>query len=392
MKNSIQFMIVLYSAFIMLSCTTVKVAKVSPGSKTEGLRYSLGKPLIKVTPNAAGDGTYAAELIYLPDIDRTYAVSASTFMSKQTLELNVDGSGILSKISLSRDATAIASEGAGALGEMAKTEIERRKKEAKEKQDKIDAEIKANKDALKAAKEARDEKRIQVAANDRDIAVLEATSPTPLSDEVKDKIRQLNSTNFKLELEIQSLDRKIGDLESSVKGLEGAANIAVEKIKDLTSYGPVFFQIKEEVKEGKLSVTLEPVEQDGQIQRKFKTVEKPGKPEAPAASEPVPVPVMLSKNISAKLNADNTFSFKLTFDNPVLRIDKSRSFFDSDPVVKLVDFKDEEEENESIKLTTKAATTLKPGKYVVTIKFFYSLGGTNGEASSSGTVLLTLKK
>ena len=393
MKNIIQFIIVLFSAFIIYSCTTVKVAKVDPTSDTEGLRYSLGKPFIKVTPNPGGDGTYTAELIYLPDNDRTYAVSSSIFMSKQTLELNVDGSGILSKVSLSKDATANASEATTALGEMAKTEIDRRQKEADEKEKEIEAEIKTNKDALKAAKELRDQKRIQVAANDRDIAVLEATSATPLSDEVKEKLRTLRSANFKLDLEIKDLDRKIGDLQTSLQGLEGAANIAEEKKKELTAYGPVFFEIKEEVVGGKLSVTLNPVKQDGEIQRQFRTVAKPEKPVEATATETVAAPVILNKTIKAKLAPDNTFSFKVTFDGPVLRIDESKSFFDSDPVVKFSEFNQEQVDNdEAVKLTTKTKTTLKPGKYVVTIKFFYALPKAGGEASFQGTFVLKLEK
>lgn len=392
MKNIIQFIIVLFSALIIFSCTTVKVAKVSPGSQAEGLRYSLGKPFIKVTPNADGDGTYTAELIYLPDNDRTYAVTSSSFMSKQSLELNIDGSGIINKVVLSKDATANAGEAAGALGEAAKTEIARRQKEAEEKKKEIDDEIKANKDELKTARELRDQKRILVAANDRDIAVLEATSSIPFSDEVKEKLSALRSANFKLDLEIKDLDRKIGGLQTSLKGLEGAANIAAEKKNELTAYGPVFFEIKEEFKNGKLSVTLEPVAQNGEIQRKFKTVATPEKPVA-AVAEPVAVPVLLNKTVKAKLQPGNKFSFKLTFDTPVLRIDESKSYFDSDPVVKLSEFVQEQVDNDdAIVLTTKTSTTLKPGKYVVTIKFFYALPTAGGEAPAQGTFVLKLEK
>lgn len=393
MKNSIQFMVVLLSAFITFSCTTVRVDKVTSNSQKEGLRYSLGKPFIKVTPNPDGDGTYTTELIYLPDNNRTYAVSSSVFMSKQTLELNVDGSGILSKVEVSKDATTNAEEATGALGELAKTEIARRQKEAKDKQDKIDAEIKTNKDAVNAAKETRNEKRRQMAGNDRDIAVLEATSPTPFSDEVKEKLRALRSENFKLDLEIQDLDRKIGDLQKSLNGLEGAANIAAKKEGELTAYGPVFFEIKEVVKDGKLSVTLEPVKQGNDIQKKFKTVAKPEKPAAPTAPETVVAPAILSKTVTVKLKSDNTFSFNVTFDGPVLRIDNSKSFFNSDPVVKIVEFNQEQIGNDEVtKLTTKNATTLKPGKYALTIKFFYGLPGAGGEAAATGNIVLILQK
>lgn len=376
-----------------VSCTTVKVAKVDPSSKEEGLRYSLGKPFIKVTPNPGGDGTYSCELIYLPDNDRTYAVSSSVFMSKQTLEVNVDGSGILSKVSLSKDATTIAGESTTAFGEMAKTEIARKQKEAEEEEKETLAEIKANKDALKTAKDLRTEKTIQLAANDREIAVLEATSSTPLSDEVKEKLRVLRNANFKLELEIKNLDKKIEEFYSTLKTLEGAANIAKEKKEELTAYGPVFFEIKEEIVDGKLSVSLNPVKQNGAVQQKFKTVAKPEKPADPAVPETTPAPVLLSKTVRAKLLPGNLFSFKVTFDAPILGIDESKSYFDSDPIVKLSEFSHESvEKDEAVKLTTKSKSSLKPGKYLVNLKFSYALPKNGGEATSHATFVLKLEK
>ena len=83
----------------LAGCTTVKVVKVTPGGAEQGLRYALGKPFIKVTPNASGDGGYSAELIYLPDENQTYGVQVTTFMTKHSMELNVDDAGILQKVS-----------------------------------------------------------------------------------------------------------------------------------------------------------------------------------------------------------------------------------------------------------------------------------------------------
>jgi outer membrane protein assembly factor BamE (lipoprotein component of BamABCDE complex) len=394
MENFTSLLKIFCGMFLLVSCTTVKVAKVEVGQSPDGLRYSLGKPFIKVTPNPEGDGSYTAELIYLPDNDRTYAVSSSSFMSKHTLDLNVDGSGVLSKLALSKDATGNSSEAAGALGELAKSEITRRQKEADEKRAKIEAEIKSNEDAIKVAVELRDQKIVQLASNERDIAVLEATSSTPLSDAVKERLRELRSSNFKLNLEILDLERKIGNLKTSLNTLENAANIAAEKKDELTAYGPVFFQIVEVYENSKLkSVKLEPVKQGEEIQKKFKTVAKPEKPSATTVGETSTAPALLNKSISVKMNRDKSFSFVLTFNGKVLRIDESKSYFESDPLVKFREFNQDQQEvdEEAIMLTTKQPTSLKPGKYVVNIVYLYALPGNGGESSAKSVFTLTVK-
>ncbi len=397
MQKSIIYSAILSTALIFFSCTTVKVTKVDPDKiddNTEGLRYSLGKPLIKVTPNQGGDGTYAVELIYVPDNDRTYAASASSFMSKHTLEVNM-ASGILSKISLTKDGTTNVTDAAGAFGEMAKTEIARRQKEADEKKKEVEAELKENKTALKNAEELLDEKRIAHAANKREIGELEATSPKPLSAEIKEKIRTLNNANFKLQLEMDDLKRKINKLGSALKDLDAAANMPDEKKEDLMAYGPVFFEIKEirDVNGNVTSVSLVVVKwPDNKAQMQFKTVSKPGSPINTAGAGTVQGPALTSKKIEVKSKPDGSFEFDIAFDKPVLRIDKQQSTFGdlANTTFKKAEVKQTPLDDKKTHKISVPKNIIKKGTYTLTVEYFYALPG-SGEDSKRENIELIIK-
>jgi len=393
MQKNILYTAILFTVLIFSSCTTVKVTRVDPDKDydIEGLRYSLGKPLIKVTPNPGGDGTYAVELIYVPDNNRTYAVSASSFMSKHTLEVNMT-SGILSKISLTKDGTANASEAASTFGEIAKTEIARRQKEADEKEKEVEAEVKENKTTLKTAEELLDEKRIAHSFNEREICELEATSPKPLSAEIKEKIRILNNANFKLKLEMDNLERKIKKLRSALKDFDAAANMPAKIQEDLTAYGPVFFEIKE-VRDENGSVTSVSLDvlkwPSGVDQMQFKTIAKPAKPVNSADAETVQPPALTSKKIQTKSKADGSFEFEITFDKPVLRIDKQQSTFGDAAKTSFKTVTQSASEDKKTHTIAIPKNTIKKGTYILTVEYFYALPE-SGEDSKRQTITLTV--
>jgi hypothetical protein len=87
-----------------------------------GLRYSLPKPFLLVTPNAKGDGAFTAEVIYLPDENATYAIDASTRRGKYSLDVQVKD-GLLAKVAWTAANAAVAAESAPVAGELVKAQL-----------------------------------------------------------------------------------------------------------------------------------------------------------------------------------------------------------------------------------------------------------------------------
>jgi hypothetical protein len=110
-----------------VGCSTVKVVPVT-SKKTEGIRYSLPKPVLQMT--RAADGTVNVEFAYLPYSDRTYAVTASSIMAAHNLGVTTDG-GLLKKLNWTGDGSGLA----GQVVESASGAIQAHAADAKKKAD-----------------------------------------------------------------------------------------------------------------------------------------------------------------------------------------------------------------------------------------------------------------
>jgi hypothetical protein len=189
MKFINQSYFVLLLVIIATSCTTVRVAKVQPGDSASGVRYSLGKPFIKVTPDPKGDGTYTTELIYLPDENQTYAVDAKAFLTKYTMELNVDENGILKKVDWTKGGESTGGNLVGAAGELAKAEIERKQKEKEAAEAELKEKVKTSNEELKKLKETRNQKNLDLTAAQDNLKSLNETYPEgSRTAEIKEEI------------------------------------------------------------------------------------------------------------------------------------------------------------------------------------------------------------
>ncbi len=131
----------------LAGCTMVSVKKVDVYGKGKGVRYSLPKPFIVVTPKS--DGTLDVRVEMLPDPTHTYAVHAKSFLAQHDLQLKIS-KGLLTEVEWTRDSSAVAAEAAKAAGAVAK---------ARE-----DAEIALLKAEREKADEIADEERKAVAA------------------------------------------------------------------------------------------------------------------------------------------------------------------------------------------------------------------------------------
>lgn len=102
MSGHIALLIGVYLLASMMGCITeINVNKVlkdtATAGKENGYYYSLPIPYVVVKPK--GDGTMDVVVEYLPDPDHQYAVSGWTFLSSQTLTVEVEDNGLLNMAS-----------------------------------------------------------------------------------------------------------------------------------------------------------------------------------------------------------------------------------------------------------------------------------------------------
>ena len=92
-------------AATLAGCTTwVDVQNVTSHPKARGIRYSLPSTYLLVQPQADGTATYT--WVYLPDLDKTYAISQHAILSKFTLDVTL-ANGLLGKVNSQGDSTAL---------------------------------------------------------------------------------------------------------------------------------------------------------------------------------------------------------------------------------------------------------------------------------------------
>ncbi len=94
---------------VVTGCTSMTVQRV-PGDgagEPDGIRYSLPIPVIQVIPGE--NGTMRANVVYLPDPDRTYAIDASSVLAAHTFKADVSG-GLLQRVQWKPDSTAVAND------------------------------------------------------------------------------------------------------------------------------------------------------------------------------------------------------------------------------------------------------------------------------------------
>ncbi len=110
-------------------CTSITVHRIDSSQSEElGVRYSLPKPFLLVTPQE--DGSVTAKVLYLPDPDHTYAISAGTVAGTYSLRTSLSPEGFLEKVRFSADDAAVAAQLAESAGNAAASRIDQQQKAA----------------------------------------------------------------------------------------------------------------------------------------------------------------------------------------------------------------------------------------------------------------------
>lgn len=132
---------------ILSGCACVTVTKLSPDSDTsaiKGQRFSLPRPYIQVTPQT--DGSISADIVYLPDPERTYAVNSFSVFASDSLEVSTDG-GIVKTINWTGDSSAVVAEAIASAGTAASGILQAEQTKKAEQKAKEDTASKAVDDA-----------------------------------------------------------------------------------------------------------------------------------------------------------------------------------------------------------------------------------------------------
>jgi hypothetical protein len=116
----------------MLACTTVTVRPVDQCHNPPGVRYSLPKPVLQVTPSQ--DGSVTVDVLFLPDPNATYAIDSQTSLAAASLDVAVSR-GLLTRVGSAMDTSAVAADAVRAAGTVAADSLKQEAAEAKARQD-----------------------------------------------------------------------------------------------------------------------------------------------------------------------------------------------------------------------------------------------------------------
>jgi len=110
------YSVLLCASLFSAGCAEITVKKITPenDTKTSGIRYALPKPFLQVSPQP--DGTIAVDVLYLPDLNNTYAVDTWGWMSSSTFQVALDSGGLLSAIEFKQNTSAVGQQVAAGAG------------------------------------------------------------------------------------------------------------------------------------------------------------------------------------------------------------------------------------------------------------------------------------
>ena len=152
-------------------CTQLTVKRVAPESADQGIRYSLPKPFVQVTPQP--DGSVTADIVFLPDSDNTYAIQADSYLAAHTLTVSA-ANGLLTKVSWNGDSSAVVAQGVQSAEAVAQQQQEAANKVSADKASKLSDAQKAVDDAQLAADTAQADLELLIANNASSDLVLKA--------------------------------------------------------------------------------------------------------------------------------------------------------------------------------------------------------------------------
>lgn len=416
MRMYVHKMLAAFLALPLAGCiTTYSVKKIDPSTDAGGIRYSLPKPYLMVTPK--GDGTIDVEVKYFPDLANTYAITAKSYFAKHKLSVSLQD-GLLTAVTFDTDSTGVASQliesGASVKAERLKAEAEAAKAEAA-KEAEAQAAVVAAEKALRAAQaelqallannapenEIR-AARVKVAVAEANLAAAQeaagrlsggsAESNNPGNTDsanappaAADVTAAGNSKNNSVNTGTESTPPAAADVP--------AAPVQAADPFPLKSRGPIFFEIVDKMENGTNVVKLVAQRFDNaDFQGKFSTVVPP-----PVPPEPPPPPTLFPKHVATVTPKDGLLALKIQADRPISQLllgpDSSSSLVRVDPPpVSQVSLP----RTIALLSPTEIQVVFDPGTpnglYQLTLEFKYPVPGPEKEKGGSDLVSLEIRR
>ncbi len=248
------------------SCASIDVKRVgSPGKDTQvpGIRYSLPKPFLRVSPPGK-DASFTADIEYLPNSDYTYAIHAESALATHTLNVKVEN-GLLTEVSWKGDDSAIAAQLAESAAAVGAKKIEIDAQERKEEKEKS----KKKEEAIETAAKAVEDAKLEVDVAKAEQAAL-GNEDGP-ADRLKAR-QKLAAAEEKLKLaEARHTALLAGRASTEVVSPRSAAGSPATPPTFPDVYGPLLYAIDEVRVGDQYVLTLRPVPIGGEIQPKYPT-------------------------------------------------------------------------------------------------------------------------
>jgi hypothetical protein len=206
-----------------------------PATETaRGLRYALPQPVLQVTPQA--DGTMAVEVLYLPDPNNTYAVTATSLLGGYTLEVKTK-EGLLESVTFNPDSSGVAEQAINAYGDIRKGQIDAGAAAEKAATTKADEKAKAAEAAAQALADQKTAVDIAVAKRDKLL-------------ELRGQGVDIGDALTAAELAIVEAQQKLIALQSAAAAKAASASMnlaanaaAADQGKFEAAAGPVFYRL-----------------------------------------------------------------------------------------------------------------------------------------------------
>jgi hypothetical protein len=196
--------------------TVVNVEKVpdpaSGGPGPVGIRYSLPRPFLLVSPDPAGTGAFKVDVIYLPDECNTYAIDARTERGAYEFAVTVKD-GLLSKVVWSQRGAELAAENLRTGGEIVRAGLDRVAEQQEAEEAKAEAARKAADAKIRGLEETLAERQLAVTL--RGVEAAAAQDAVDAGDRSREALTALRRAQLELEKARAARDFTERQLEES---------------------------------------------------------------------------------------------------------------------------------------------------------------------------------
>jgi hypothetical protein len=292
------FLLISCAIPLLAGCTRLNVTKISDHATNQsaGIRYSLPKPYIQVTPQ--GDGSVVADIVYLPDPENSYVIDGKSYLAFHSLNISTE-EGLLKKIVWTGDSSAVFAQGVSSGAAVAEKNIASDAKSAAERDTKVES-------AQKAVDEA--QLAVDMAASDLELLVANNASADAI---------------LKAKVALNEAQLKLAAARKKVNVAAGNARADSPEMKERTkNAGPVLFAINERLNSsGSPTVVLVAAKQNSQDQPSY--VADP--PFRPAPDGPKDIELFPKGMEGLRPDKDGNMQLLIIANSPISEVDRTAS-------------------------------------------------------------------